>query len=497
MQLQFETYGCPCLQRVVWQSQTTEETQEIKLSDGMPDIGRTLGAWGQPILRSKQWNSDSMQITGGIMAWVVYAPEDNSEIRSMETWIPFQLKWDLPKCEREGIIHVYPMVLNVDARTLSARKMMIRVNVGAVGEAMMPAEVPIPLVPQEKEGLEILTNRYPVWIPREAGEKNFLIEEDVEIKKGAEMAKLIACSLETAVTEEKVVGNKLAFRGNTRIHMLCRDEEGRLFSEDQELPFSQYTELDRDYGQGSCGKTRCCVTSLETDTREDGSIHLKCGLVAQYRILEEQVLELPEDGYCLDCETSFQTRELELPLILDQTEEVICSQQSAELSDVRVADVVFRPDLPEIRTLPEAVQVQLGGNYAVLYYDSENMLQSGTYRWQQDLSVPMDENGLMTASLEMTKAPQYNPNGNLTLRCDLLLKTQVLSRRGFRVIESARIGEKQERDPDRPSMILERAGTEGLWHLAKKNGSTVDAIRKANRLEEEPGEDRMLLIPVL
>jgi hypothetical protein len=35
-----------------------------------------------------------------------------------------------------------------------------------------------------------------------------------------------------------------------------------------------------------------------------------------------------------------------------------------------------------------------------------------------------------------------------------------------------------------------------LWTLAKENGSTMEAIRKANNLSGELTDERMLLIPV-
>jgi hypothetical protein len=44
---------------------------------------------------------------------------------------------------------------------------------------------------------------------------------------------------------------------------------------------------------------------------------------------------------------------------------------------------------------------------------------------------------------------------------------------------------------------LRRAGDGSLWELAKASGSTVAAIRSANDLENEPLDDRMLLIPVI
>ena len=49
---------------------------------------------------------------------------------------------------------------------------------------------------------------------------------------------------------------------------------------------------------------------------------------------------------------------------------------------------------------------------------------------------------------------------------------------------------------DRPSLILRRKGQDSLWQIAKDTGSTVEKIKAANGLEEEPAADKMLLIPI-
>ena len=61
---------------------------------------------------------------------------------------------------------------------------------------------------------------------------------------------------------------------------------------------------------------------------------------------------------------------------------------------------------------------------------------------------------------------------------------------------AAELGEEREPDGNRPSLILRRAGNQRLWDIAKESGSTMDAIRKANHLQEEPAPGQMLLIPV-
>ena len=56
----------------VQEVQDMEQTQELRISDGMPDIGRVLAAWGQALLWGKQWESDAVNLNTGVMAWVLY-----------------------------------------------------------------------------------------------------------------------------------------------------------------------------------------------------------------------------------------------------------------------------------------------------------------------------------------------------------------------------------------------------------------------------------------
>ena len=80
MELQFQNRSLDCLRSIVCSVKSQEQTQELKLSDGMPDIGRVLCAWGQGMIRGKEWRSDRIGVNGGVMCWVLYTPESLSLI---------------------------------------------------------------------------------------------------------------------------------------------------------------------------------------------------------------------------------------------------------------------------------------------------------------------------------------------------------------------------------------------------------------------------------
>jgi hypothetical protein len=72
-----------------------------------------------------------------------------------------------------------------------------------------------------------------------------------------------------------------------------------------------------------------------------------------------------------------------------------------------------------------------------------------------------------------------------------------MSGQGIPQITGLTLGEEKRVSSDRPSLILRRAGEEGLWNLARQSGSTMEAIRRANHLETDPAPGQMLLIPVM
>ena len=181
MELQFNKSLHSCLKTLVRQVQNQEQTQEIRLPDGLPDIGTVLGAWGQVILRSKEWHTGSMNISGGVMAWVLYMPEDSLQPQCVETWLPFQMKWEFADTDRDGVMQTQCLLRSIDARTTSARKLIVRAGIGVLSEAFMKDDFEVYSPPESGSDVQLLREKYPICIPREAGEKTFTLEEELAL----------------------------------------------------------------------------------------------------------------------------------------------------------------------------------------------------------------------------------------------------------------------------------------------------------------------------
>lgn len=495
MELEFQTRGLQFMKPLLREVQTQEQTQEVRLSDGMPDIGRVLGGWGQVILRGKEWRSDTVSFSGGVMVWILYAPEDGTLPQMLESWIPFQMRWDIDDGLREGDIRIQYLLRSVDARSVSARKIMIRCGIGALGEAYIRDTAQIAVPGELPEDVQLLNVRYPVRLPKTAGEKTFLLDEDLTMPGSAPVPeKLIAYTAEPKLTDTKVMSNKVVFRGGAQLHVVYLSEEGQVRNVDFELPFSQFADLEGEHSSDAQADIRMGITSLELELDGQKHLRLKCGLLAQFLVDDREMLELIEDAYSPARQVEPEREMLELPMILEQRQVPVAVNQTVNHAAGEIADVTYLPDFPRVRR-GDGVQMEVPGQFQVLYYDTAG-LQGASARSEENWQMLSDEGSRVDATVLPGALPAASAGESISLKGESVLHMTTTSRQGISMVTGLELGDRKETDSSRPSVILRRAGDARLWDIAKSTGSTVEAIKKANGLDSEPAVSQILLIPV-
>lgn len=487
MELQFQKTGIPCLKEVLRETKNQEQTQELRLPEAYPDVGRVLGAFGVPVLRGKEWRRKEIGVSAGITVWVLYVPEDGSEVRSLQTWIPMEFVWDLPETDRDGTIRVSLLLRGLDARSVSARKILIRGELSALAEAEEPQEIGVYLPENVPADVQLLRRTYPMLLPKEAGEKAFALDEELTLPDGG--AKLLSAVLRPEIIDQKVMSDKVVFRGAANLHALLRTGDGELRCTDFELPFSQYTDLAREYAETARATVVPAVSGMEIEEWE-GRLRLKAGLVGQYRVEEQQMVECVEDAYSPRRSVEKMLAQETVPAVLDQSREAVSVATEGELAVF--LDGAMLLDQPAVRPDGDSDVVTLTGTLAALGKDETGMLCWENRRWEAERTIPCDSDCRVTALAAPTGKVYWQDGGRGTVT----LTTSTGTSRPMTMICGLELGPMEEPDPARPSLILRRTGEGGLWELAKACGSTVEAIRSANGLEAEPEGGKLLLIPV-
>ena len=493
MELEFQSRTCKYLSPLIRRVNTTELTQEVRLSDAMPDIGRILASWGQIILRSKEWQPDQLTVSGGVMVWTLYSPEDGTQVRCVDSWIPFQLRWELEEGERDGVIRVSPLLRFADCRSLGARKMMVRLGIAAMGEALQEATVQLYEPAEVPEDVQLLQETYPVRLAKEAGEKTFQVDEELPVPEDAAgLERILAYTVAPQLQEKRMAGDKLILRGSGQLHVIYRCGEGNVHATDLEVPISAYVQLQETYGTDAQAQVELCTTSLELDQTEQ-QLRVKWGVVAQYLISDRELLPVTSDAYSTQRYIKMRQEEAMLPSMLEQRMEPVSVRQSLPGVEGTIVDAVFWPDYPRQRRIDDQLSFELPGQYQVLYYTGDGSLQSSAGRWEGKFQLEADERsrvelmpqpGVKTQAAGDLLSAQYKMQLQTTLECAL------------EMIAGLQLGEIREKDPSAPALILCRTDGESLWELAKRCGSRVCDIQQANGLTGEPDRQKFLLVPV-
>ena len=499
MELQFQSDTCRCLRTVTWEVRDAELTQEVRLSDGMPDIGRVLASWGQVILRSKEWQGDLATVSGGVMVWILYAPEDGTPPRCIDTWLPFQLKWELPDTEKEGVVRAYPLMRFVDSRSISARKIMIRAGVAAMGEALSPQDTQIYRPFELPEDIQLLKNTYPIRLTKEVGEKIFLLDEDIQSPPGLALPeRLLAYTMFPQIHEKRVAGDKVILRGSGRVWVVYRCAEGKIHTADLEIPLAQYAQLEDTYGNDAQADAMMGITSLELLHNEGPQLHIKCGMTAQYLVTDRFLAEVTEDAYSTCRSVQQHMEALELPAILEQRMETVQVSHQIPGIDGTVAGVSFQPDFPRQNRAGDSVTMDLCGQFQVLYYALDESLQGTSVRWETTMQMKADP-GCQMSFWVQPNGKVHVSSGADGLSCSSQMNLNIQTNTETTIPMVTGIGVEQQREPNinRPSLVLCRSEGESLWSIAKRCGSTVDEIMRINRLDGQPVPEQMLLIPIV
>ncbi|MGM9602823.1 MAG: DUF3794 domain-containing protein [Faecousia sp.] len=494
MDLQFPKTRCTWLSSPGGERKDLEETLELKLPENMPDIGKVLCGYGQALVRSKQWSREGAAISGGVMAWVLYLPEDGSGVRSVECWIPFQARWDIPDRDRDGVILAGCYLRNLDARSLSARKLMVRADLVMVANTMVENTVDISYPEELPEDVQVRRQKYDVELPVEAGEKIVDIEENIPAPAGEHPEKLLHYSLHPFVTDCKLMADRVVFRGTALGHTLYRGEDGELHGWDFQVPFSQYSELDKEYGPDARLQVTMVPTGLELELREDGGLNLKAGLIGQYLVFDRKALEVVTDAYSTQRALEMQTQSVELPQVTSLLSERRQAGTQGGAAMGKVLDCVFFGDGPRMRLSSQDGSAELSGRWQVLGTDEEGTLCSESLSWQDTMPLNPAEQGSLT--LWQAGRPEATPGAALSAQVDLGMEGLLQEKITVPMVTGVSLGEPLERPADRPSLILRRAGKGSLWDLAKANATTQEKIMSANSLTQEPEEGSWLLIPI-
>lgn len=487
---------------------TQEESTETIVPDYCPDIARIIKSDGKIYIHGRELHDGTAEVTGTVEVSVLYTPEGDSGIRSLNFAIPFSVTNDHRSLSGHTYLATHTELELLETRMLNPRKIFTRCKLVThiTGYQKVPLCFSTDLIAEASLSLEKHLEKQSATLLTSICEKDFTFSEEANLspgKKGA--AELLSTKVTGAVNETKVVGNKLIFKGIFTVSFLYRTMDGLCDAATTELPFSQIMEVE---GAAEDSLATVDLQITGTDFQIDGSdpdgrqISIALYLHAAAFLRETRELTLLNDLYS----TTYQTTYEALPINLTDYFETMTRRQTVrEVLEIGVvADSIL-----SISASCGPTNIQREGNMAILR--SPTVIQA---LYLDEGGVPLVAERCIDVScqLELPDDCQVfasavcaeEVQGSLTERgiearfpVDFRLETS--SRKKCVCISTASLDTTTTKDlSEAPSLVLRCiASDETIWNVAKRYNTTIDTILTANCLESESEipREKFLLIP--
>lgn len=485
---------------------TQEETAETIVPDYCPDIARIISTEGSVFLHGRELREGKAEISGTVRMTVLYTPEGEGGIRTLEFSIPFVAESEartLPECTcllaDTAVEHLETRMLN-PRKVFTRCKLITRMTAYRKRQVALSSdlETTLPVEKKQESQTAILLNQI--------AEKDFTFTDIIHLSPGREgAAEVLSHRTCAAVNETKVVGSKLIFKGLFVVSLLYRTAGGTCDSFSAELPFSQIMELDN-APEEALSSVQLQLTGsdvqIDGDDPEGRQFAVTLYVHASAMLRQDVSLTLLTDLYSTAYDADYEADTVELVGFRESLSRRVTVREMMEIGVVAESVLSVQVTCGPVSVTRERENATLRTVAVVraLYLDEGNTPLAAER--SVDVACPWElpQGCKVTASALCTEMPQATlGERGIEVRFPVDFHLEAYANVRKACITSAQLHtDTPKNTAGTPSLVLRRlARQESLWDLAKSHNTTISSILAANQLESEQqiSREKLLLIP--
>lgn len=479
-----------------------EETLETIVPDACPDILRLIDTQGKILLKSKTASDGRVTLTGTARMSVLYLPDGGTGLCQMEVNIPFSILAEENNVRAGCLVTAVPRVAGADTRTMNPRKIVTRVEI-AMGVKVFTASMSALCtgIKAVDGTVEQLMETHKLSCVSAVQEKQVTFEDDLNIPVGRPAAEeLINSRVELVCHDSKIIGNKLIFKGEAVVQLLYRPAGGGLDAADFTLPFSQIAEVAGVGEDGTCS-VEMCLTGAEFVLGGDGrTVSASISMLAQAIVREERSVMLLADTYSTCCPVQVERAPYDYQVCLAEgtgrqmVREVI--ETGIQIKSVAASYCTIGRMTQSREGSELHLKAQVGVTAVCMAEDGDYGAVSRSFEVSCPVEAPEESVCLFSCLCgDLIATPTAD---GVEVRFPMEFPYLCLRDAHAAVVRDVSAADASGEDTQRRPSIVLRVLSEGerLWDVAKRYGTTIGDIVRANELEsEQPGGGTLLLIP--
>jgi len=489
------------------QTLTQEETAETIVPDYCPDIARIIDTEGRVFLHSREVRDGKAEISGTVRVTVLYTPDGERGIRTLDFAMPFSTETEaksLPDCIMVTA-ETEPEFL--ETRMLNPRKVFTHCKLVTrlTGYRRVPMEVSSDVQTDPGLCVEKRQEQQRTTVLTHITEKDFTFSDELDLSPGKPgAAEILTSRVCGNVTETKILGGKLIFKGLFSVSLLYRTTEGGCCAASGELPFSQIMEVDgASENATACVRLQFTGTDIQVDGDHDSrKISVTLYVHATAIVRQEVDITMLSDLYSTAYDLSYEAKPMQMT---DYFETLMRRQTVREVLEIGVVadSILFLSAVPGAVSVSRegtAITLRTGVTVRALYLDEGGAVLLAERSVDASCQLELPEDCRVSARAICPEEPQGSlGERGIEVRFAVEFRAEAVTKKKRVCVSSAKISTETPKDlANAPSLVLRCKGTqESFWDLAKRYNTTIGTILAANDLEADSAvpEEQLLLIP--
>ncbi len=485
------------------------------LPDYYPDIFKILKCTLTPGVVSYSISGTQLFIDGVVYIKVLYLSEQSNDINCIEQRFTYSKTVELVKAAEKPVVNIFQKTDYCNCRAVSGRRIDVR---GAVSckirvTGCVQSEI---LSGAQGLGAEVRRDTVSYCGSRLYASRQYVAREDIETGSGGGIASILTTSCNAAVTDTKIIADKVVIKGEAKIKALYLTRSGDgMATEVMEavVPLSQIVDVE-----GITDSHSCCARfdvmdcDLEIKQGDDGENRLLgCEITVDCKVNAYKELEISplSDIYSTEYECNFTS----VPVKLEHTPNYLTSQYSIktalDYNDDSISEVYdCKCDLSgyNLRSAEETGAMIVSGQINIWLIGKNAagnpifIEKTEPFEFNTDIE---NDNGAYSADVSVVVSNvSYSISGDHTVDIQVQLSAQglIYKIKTINAVSEINIIEEAPKDKgsDYALKLYYADKGEKVWDIAKKYNTSVSAVTAENELEDEQlTAPCMLLIPIV
>lgn len=468
--------------------------EDMIVPDSKPDILSTISTSGTICVYKKELIDEKLKIDGSINTYIMYIADNTEDrVRGINVNLDFSKLIDAPNCNADMIYEVSTEIKSIDCSVINGRKINVKSNVVVKFKVYTNENIEMINEIIGNDDIQMLKNNLNVNSLVGWGKTKAYVKDTINIEATDNLAEILKVNINMVDTDIKTSYDKVLAKTEAEIKIIYLTEDNRLVSCTNKIPIVGFIDIQDVSEENICDinfSVRNMV--LKPNSVENHSIYFELEVEVTCMAYASKELNLVQDLYSPTQELTCVSKKVTTMTKKENRTETCQISENINIPGIIEGELIDEDCVAKITNINKRnSKIIYEGEIEINFIFGEMDSRINTAR----ASVPFEftisgiediENINLFTNTEIKKQDfVIKTGGDITADLEVVFNTNMSKNDSINVIENVEITNEKRSNEDYSLVIYIVKPGDSLWSIAKKLGSTVEDIVKANAIENE------------